>query len=131
MLAGGTGSRLHPTALVARGNASLKGAMTLNQHAGPLTCIEMGLSMVRVPPYLFSNQEHAEKWYVIRGRLATAAAVNHENKRTSAGRGVEMALRTVLKQAGLDTDKLGHINAHGLSTGPMDAAERRPLQLLL
>ena len=44
-----------------------------------------------------------------------------------AGRGVEMALRTVLKQAGLDTDKLGHINAHGLSTGPMDAAEAQAI----
>ena len=38
-----------------------------------------------------------------------------------------MALGTVLKQAGLDTKTLGHINAHGLSTRPMDRAEAQAI----
>ena len=64
---------------------SQSGAMTLNQHAGPLTCIEMGLSMERVPPYLFSNQENMPRSVARRfvvEFLQLLHAVNHENKRT-------------------------------------------------
>jgi 3-oxoacyl-[acyl-carrier-protein] synthase II len=38
-----------------------------------------------------------------------------------------MVLRTVLKQADLDAKTLGHINAHGLSTRPMDTAEAQAI----
>jgi hypothetical protein len=64
---------------------SQSGTMTLNQHAVPLTCIEMGLSMERVLLFLFSNQENTLRSEVRRfvvEFLRQLHAVNREDKRT-------------------------------------------------
>ena len=87
MLAGGTGvDYTQQHWLPEEMRRSQSGTMTLNQHAGPLTCIEMGLSMERVLPFLFSNQENTLRSEVRRfvvEFLRQLHAVNRENKRTS------------------------------------------------
>ena len=132
MLAGGTGSRLHPTALVARGNASLsKRDDDFESACRPFDLHRDGLVNGEGAAVLvLESREHAEKRGAqIRSRILATAACCEPRKQEAlpTGRGVEMALRTVLKQAGLDTKTLGHVNAHGLSTGPMDSAEARAI----
>ncbi|MFI1628157.1 beta-ketoacyl-[acyl-carrier-protein] synthase family protein [Streptomyces noursei] len=43
------------------------------------------------------------------------------------GLGVELALRTALKESGLDSRDIGHVNAHGTSTPIGDTVEARAL----
>ena len=86
MLAGGTGSRLHPnsTGRTRKCITFESGARTLNQHVGPLTFIEMGLSMERAPLFLFSNHEstlRSEMHIFVAEFLQQLHAVNQESKR--------------------------------------------------
>ncbi len=44
------------------------------------------------------------------------------------GSGTEIALRSALKDAGMNPDEVGHINAHGAATIKADLAEARAFQ---
>ena len=132
MLAGGTGSRLHPTALVARGNAVLsKRNDDFGAACRPFDLHRDGLVNGEGAAVLvLESREHARKrGGHIRSRILATAACCEPRKQENlpTGRGVEMALRNVLRQSGLNSETLGHINAHGLSTEPMDRAEAQAI----
>ena len=132
MLAGGTGSRLHPTALVARGNAQLSTRNDDFQAAcRPFDLNRDGLVNAEgAGVVVLESREHADRRGArIRSRLLTTAARCEPRQRQDppTGRGVRLVLREVLSRAGLDAASVGHINAHGLSTVAMDRAEAQAI----
>jgi 3-oxoacyl-[acyl-carrier-protein] synthase II len=132
MLVGGTGSRLHPTALVARGNSQLSKRNDDCQAAcRPFDRDRDGLVNAEGAGVLvLESRAHADRRAArIRSRLlATAARCEPKtSQEPPTGRGVQLVLREVLRQTGLDPKTLGHINAHGLSTVVMDQAEARAI----
>ena len=136
MLAGGTGSRLHPTALVARGNAQLsKRSNDFQAACRPFDRDRDGLVNAEgAGVVVLESREHADRRGArIRGRLLATAARCEPRQRQDppTGRGVQLVLREVLSRAGLDAASLGHINAHGLSTVPMDRAEAQAIAAAL
>lgn len=132
MLAGGTGSRLHPTALVARGNAQLSTRNDDFQAAcRPFDLNRDGLVNAEgAGVVVLESREHADRRGArIRSRLLATAARCEPRQRQDppTGRGVRLVLREVLSRAGLDAASVGHINAHGLSTVAMDRAEAQAI----
>jgi 3-oxoacyl-[acyl-carrier-protein] synthase II len=62
----------------------------------------------------------------IRGELAGYAATDdasHITLPAPGGRGAVASMSLAMADAGLTTDEIGYINAHGTSTGPNDKAE--------
>jgi 3-oxoacyl-[acyl-carrier-protein] synthase II len=132
MLAGGTGSRLHPTALVARGNAQLSKRNDDFQAAcRPFDLDRDGLVNAEgAGVVVLESREHADRRGArIRSRLLATAARCEPRQRQDppTGRGVRLVLREVLSRAGLNAASLGHVNAHGLSTIAMDRAEAQAI----
>jgi 3-oxoacyl-[acyl-carrier-protein] synthase II len=133
MLAGGTGCRLHPTALVARGDALLshraddcaaacrpfdrdRDGMVNGEGAGTL---------------VLESREHARRRGApIRARLVASAVRCEPRARRDglSGASLEQAIRAACQEAGLEPGGVGHVNAHGVSTIEMDRAEARAIQ---
>lgn len=132
MLAGGTGSRLHPTAMVARGNSQLsKRSDDFESACRPFDHDRDGLVNGEGAGVLvLESREHADRRNArIRSRLLATAARCEPRKpeAPTTGRGVQLVIREVLSRSGLDTNSLGHINAHGLSTVMMDRVEAQAI----
>lgn len=136
MLAGGTGCRLHPTALVARGDALLSHrADDIRRASRPFDRDRDGLvNGEGSGAIILESREHAERRGArIRGRLlATAARCEAATSRKRlTGASARQAIAAVLQGAGLAADEVGHVNAHGLSTIDMDRVEAQAIAAVL
>lgn len=135
MLVGGTGCRLHPTALVARGDALLshrdddytKASRPFDRDRDGLVNGEGAGTIV------IESREHAERrGATIRGRLLAAAArCEAATRRPFTGQALQLALAAVCDASGLQADGVGHVNAHGVSTIEMDRAEAQAIAAVL
>lgn len=132
MLAGGTGCRLHPTALVARGDALLSHRSDDFQAAcRPFDLDRDGLvNGEGAGAIVLESRGHAERRGArIRGELlATAVRCEPRARRMGlTGHSLRQALRAVCAAAELSPDHVGHVNAHGVGTVEMDRAEARAI----
>jgi 3-oxoacyl-[acyl-carrier-protein] synthase II len=128
MLAGGSGCRLHPTALVARGDTLLSHrADDCRRACRPFDRDRDGLvNGEGAGVFVLESREHAERRGArIRARLlATAARCEPSARRAGlTGASLRMAIRAVLDEARLHPADVGHVNAHGVSTVEMDKVE--------
>ena len=132
MLAGGTGCRLHPTALVARGDALLSHRADNYQAAcRPFDRDRDGLvNGEGAGAILLESREHAERRGArIRGEVlaATARCETRARRDGLTGGSLRQAIRGVCAAAGLSRDDVGHVNAHGVSTVEMDRVEAQAI----
>jgi 3-oxoacyl-[acyl-carrier-protein] synthase II len=128
MLTGGTGCRLHPTALVARGDALLSHrAGDFRRACRPFDRDRDGMvNGEGAAAIVLESREHAERRGArIRGRvLGTAARCEPKARREGVtGVSLRQAIRAALTVAGLEPAEVGHVNAHGVSTIEMDRLE--------
>jgi 3-oxoacyl-[acyl-carrier-protein] synthase II len=133
MLAGATGTRLHPMKAVhslqqgeiARGNVDPARAsrpfdlkrtgMVLGEGAGAVILEELS---------------HAEaRGATIYGEVVSAATSSAADRRRVArcDRAMANAMRTAIELGGLRPDEVGHVHAHGLSTRSADVEEARAI----
>jgi len=132
MLAGGTGCRLHPTALVARGDALLSHrADDFRSACRPFDRERDGLvNGEGAGALVLESRGHAERRGArIRGALvATAVRCEPGARRTGLrGESLRQAIRAVCAAAGFAPEAVGHVNAHGVGTVEMDRAEARAI----
>ena len=132
MLAGGTGCRLHPTALVARGDALLSHRADNYQAASrPFDRDRDGLvNGEGAGALLIEARGHAERRGArIRAELlaATARCETRARRDGLTGMSLRQAIRGVCVAAGLSPEQVGHVNAHGVSTVEMDRVEARAI----
>jgi 3-oxoacyl-[acyl-carrier-protein] synthase II len=129
MIAGGASSRVQPFDFI-RGCL----AEDLSKAACPPEAIcrpfDAGRSgQVRgegAAAMVLESRRHAEaRGARILGRLlgASSAFERRPEGKPYCGCGLARALRGALREAGLETSDLGHVNAHGLSTQPEDRLE--------
>mgnify|MGYP006272363741 FL=1 len=128
MLTGGTGCRLHPTALVARGDALLSHrADDCRRASRPFDRDRDGLvNGEGAAALVLESRAHAERRGArIHGRLLAAAARCEPGARRTGvtGASLRTAIRAACRAAGLEPAAIGHVNAHGVSTIDMDRAE--------
>ena len=128
MLTGGTGCRLHPTALVARGDALLSHRSDdWSRASRPFDRDRDGLvNGEGAAAILLESREHAERRGArIRGRILGAASrcEPHARRTGLTGASLRLAIRAACVGAGLAPEAVGHVNAHGVSTIEMDRAE--------
>ncbi|MEX0669998.1 MAG: beta-ketoacyl-[acyl-carrier-protein] synthase family protein [Pirellulales bacterium] len=128
MLAGGTGCRLHPTAMVARSTKQLSHrADDCRAASRPFDRDRDGfVNSEGAGAVVLESRKHAERRGApILGRiLATAARCEPTARRKGLkGASLRQAIREVCRQAGLVAADVGHVNAHGLGTVDMDRAE--------
>jgi 3-oxoacyl-[acyl-carrier-protein] synthase II len=128
MITGGTGCRLHPTALVARGDALLSHrADDYRRASRPFDRERDGLVNGEGAGVLvIESRDHAERRGArIHGRYLAAASRCEPTARQSgfSGASLRQAIRATCQAAGLATADVGHVNAHGASTIDMDRAE--------
>jgi len=133
MLAGGTGCRLHPTALVARGDAQLSHRADDFQAASrPFDRQRDGMVNGEGAGVLvLESHGHARRRGArIRCELAACAARCEPRARRAglSGASLRQAIRAACGAAGLPPDGVGHVNAHGLSTIEMDRVEARAIR---
>ena len=136
MLVGGTGCRLHPTALVARGDALLSHrADDCTKACRPFDLNRDGLvNGEGAGTIVIETRAHAERRGArIRGRLlATAARCEPAARRRKfTGQALRQSLEAVLGAAGLRPEAVGHVNAHGVGTIDMDRAEAAAIAAVL
>jgi 3-oxoacyl-[acyl-carrier-protein] synthase II len=132
MLAGGTGCRLHPTALVARGDALLSHrAADFKAACRPFDRDRDGMVNGEGAAVLvLESREHAHRRAAaIRCELAgTASRCEPRARREGiSGASLRQAIRAACTAAGLPPAGVGHVNAHGVSTVEMDRAEARAI----
>jgi len=133
MLAGATGTRLHPMKMVhvvqqeefaggegdpARASRPFdrdRSGMVLGEGAGSIILEELSTAEARGA--------------TIYGEVVSGATSSAVGRRMVAQRGQAMAnvLRAVLQGAGAGVDEIGHLNAHGLSTRSCDIEEARAI----
>ena len=128
MLCGGTGCRLHPTALAVRGDAQLSHrADDCRRACRPFDRDRDGMVNGEGAGVLVleSRSHAARRGARIRGRLL-AAAVRCEpatRRRSLTGNALRLAIRAACAAAGLPPEAVGHVNAHGASTVELDRVE--------
>jgi 3-oxoacyl-[acyl-carrier-protein] synthase II len=132
MLTGGTGCRLHPTALVARGDALLSHRVDdFRRACRPFDRDRDGLvNGEGAGAIVLESREHAaRRGAKIRGRLlSTASRCEPRAQRDGlTGSSLRLAIRSTLDAAGLEPKHVGHVNAHGVSTVDMDSVEARAI----
>ena len=128
MLCGGTGSRVHPTAIVSRGESRLSHRLDDCRRASrPFDRDRDGMvNGEGAGVFVLESRCHAEaRGARPRGRVLGAASRCDPRARAHGfdGSSVRQAIRGVLAAARLQAEEVGHVNAHGLSTIDMDRAE--------
>jgi len=132
MLTGGTGCRLHPTALVARGEAMLSRPVEdYRRVCRPFdrdrdSMLDGEGSAV----FVLESREHAERRGArIRGHLLSTASrcEPRSPQRPRTGSSLRLAIRATLDAAGLTPDRLGHVKAHGSGTPETDRIEAQAI----
>lgn len=133
MLVGGTGSRIHPVKLI----HALQTEQVAQEEADPSTvsrpfdASRCGTVLGEGAASLFlESEEHALK----RGAKIYAEVVAG-NCLANIGPGLTphrktaliQAMRCLFEQTGTNSDQVGHVNAHGLSTYSCDIAEARAI----
>ena len=127
LIAGGTGSRIHPLSWVFRTGEYISGRMSDPQAASRpfdadrdgMVCGEGAAALV------MESREHAEA----RGARILARVVSYAStfeapsNRPATGRAIMSGIRQAMASAQLTPDKLSHVNAHGVSTVQDDAVE--------
>jgi 3-oxoacyl-[acyl-carrier-protein] synthase II len=136
MLAGGTGCRLHPTAMVARGAAQLSHRGDDPQGAcRPFDLHRDGLvNGEGAGTVVLESREHAERRGArVIGRVLAAASRCEPRARRDGVRGesLKQAIAQVCRDAGIEPADVGHVNAHGLGTVEMDRAEAAAIAAVL
>ena len=128
MLTGGTGCRLHPTSLVARGEAPL--ARPYDDHRRICRPFDRDrdrmLDGEGAAIFVLESREHAERRTArIRGRLLAAASRCEPRRanRPLTGSSLRLAMHATLEAARIGPDDLGHVNAHGSGTVETDRIE--------
>jgi 3-oxoacyl-[acyl-carrier-protein] synthase II len=137
MLAGGTGSRLHPGAMAIRGDS------ILSHHTGdcagacrPFDRDRDGMvNGEAAAAIVLESAEHARsRGAHVLGRLASTAARCERWVAPGvavSGRAAQAVLAAALAAADLTAADIGHVNAHGLSTVAEDRAEARAIHAVL
>jgi 3-oxoacyl-[acyl-carrier-protein] synthase II len=132
MLAGGTGCRLQPTALVARGETLVTRRVGDGRRASrPFDRDRDGLvNGEGAGVIVLETRAHAERRGArIRGRLRGMAIRCEPATRSSfTGQSLRLAVRAACTAAGLAPGEIGHVNAHGLGTVALDRAEALALR---
>jgi 3-oxoacyl-[acyl-carrier-protein] synthase II len=132
MLAGGTGCRLHPTALVARGDTLLSHrADDFRAACRPFDRDRDGLvNGEGAGVIVLESREHADRrGATIRGVLMATASRCEPRARHDGvtGSSLRQAIGAVCRAADLAPENIGHVNAHGVSTIDMDRAEAKAI----
>ena len=128
MLTGGTGCRLHPTSLVARGEPPLARTWAdSSQVCRPFDRDrDRMLDGEGAAVFVLESRDHAERRGArIRGRLLAAASRCEPRQpgRPITGSSLRLAIRAAVATATLDRGSLGHVNAHGSGTLETDRME--------
>lgn len=128
MLAGGSGCRLHPMALVARGDALLSHRRDdCTRASRPFDLDRDGLvNGEGAGMFVLESRDHAvRRGARIRGHLrsATSRCEPAVGGVRLSGSALRLAIRAAIVQAGIEPGGLGHVNAHGASTMEMDRVE--------
>lgn len=128
MLAGGTGSRLNITPLVYRNVPRLSERSDDPAHASrPFDAARDGMvNGEGAGTIVLEAREHAEQ----RGANILAEVLACQSA-FDTGQGMQFALASAVKTAGLNPTELGHVNAHGLSTVEEDRAEAQAIRAAL
>jgi 3-oxoacyl-[acyl-carrier-protein] synthase II len=132
MLTGGTGCRLHPTSLVARGEPPL--ARTVDDQRRICRPFDRDrdrmLDGEGAALFVLESREHAERRGArIRARLLASASRCEPRRadRPLTGSSLLLAMRAALAAAGVGGEGLGHVNAHGGGTVETDRIESRAI----
>jgi 3-oxoacyl-[acyl-carrier-protein] synthase II len=128
MLAGGTSSRLHPTAIVARGEPAVPVAVADWQRVcRPFDRDRAAmLDGEGAAVFVLESRAHAEaRGAPLRGRLLaeTAGCEPKRPGRPPTGSALKSTIRRALARAGVAPADLGHYNAHGGGTRDGDRLE--------
>jgi 3-oxoacyl-[acyl-carrier-protein] synthase II len=128
MLAGGTSSRLHPTASVARGEPAVTEAIAdCRSVCRPFDRDRIAmLDGEGAAVFVLESRAHAEARNApVRGRLLAEAAGCEPKRagRPPTGAALRATIRRALARAGVAPADLGHYNAHGGGTRDGDRME--------
>ena len=129
VLAGGTDSSL--TAVCIAGFANMR-ALSRTGISRPFDSARDGFAasegsgILVLEPYETAVERGAHIYMTIEGAASTADA-HHVTAPAPHGAGAERTMRLALEDAELPADAIGHVNAHGTSTGLNDAAESEAL----
>jgi 3-oxoacyl-[acyl-carrier-protein] synthase II len=129
MIAGGAGSRLHPLALVARGDSIVSHRHDdCEQACRPFDRDRDGMvNGEGAGAFVLESYEHAmARRANVRARLAgDASRYERRPGRTAplTGESLSGAIRATLSKSGLEARDVSHVNAHGLSTVAEDRYE--------
>jgi 3-oxoacyl-[acyl-carrier-protein] synthase II len=128
MVAGGTGTRLHPTGIVYRTDSNLS-----HRFADPAAACRpfdaQRDGMVNgegAAAFVLEARAHAEaRGATIQARILGCGQGFDSNvrKRNTSGYGFENVIRAALREAELEPAAVGHVNAHGVSTVADDRRE--------
>jgi 3-oxoacyl-[acyl-carrier-protein] synthase II len=130
VVAGGADSSLTPVCLA--GFANMR-ALSKTGHSRPFDRDRDGLAAAEasgiliLEPLETARARGAHVYMTIDGAASTADAY-HVTAPAPHGTGAERTMRLALEDAGLTVADIGHINAHGTSTGLNDAAESEAVE---
>ena len=136
MIAGGAGSRIHPTILV-RSEVLQVSHRAADPAAAsrPFDADRDGLvNGEGAGVFILETREHAEARAArIRARVLGFSGTfePHGNGRPCEGTGISSAITLALRNAGLGPREVGHVNAHGMSTTDDDRIEARAIRRTL
>jgi 3-oxoacyl-[acyl-carrier-protein] synthase II len=89
-----------------------------------------GAGMLVLEEYEFAKRRGANIYAELSG-FGMSCDAYHMTSPPESGRGALMAMQAALRDAGLNADQLGYINAHGTSTVAGDVAESRAVEQLM
>lgn len=134
MIAGGAGCRLHPLAILARGETLLSHRhLDCERACRPFDRNRDGMvNGEGAGAFVLESADHAaRRKAIVRGRVL-ATCCRHEPRRTRTspleGRSLAAAIRGALAATGLSAKDLSHVNANGLATTVEDRIEARAIR---
>ncbi|MBL1115338.1 beta-ketoacyl-[acyl-carrier-protein] synthase family protein [Streptomyces sp. 110] len=130
VLAGGTEAAVTPTFVAgfARMGALYSGELPPEQASRPFDArrggfvIGEGAGILVLERLDDARTRHARVWAGLLGCGASSDA-HHTTSPRPGGLGIESAMRLACRDAGVEPERVGHVNAHGTSTPLNDAAE--------
>jgi len=133
MLAGATGTRLHPMKAVhsLQQEEIARGSVDPAQASRPFDLKRTGMVLGEgAGAVILEELSHAEaRGATIYGEVVGTATSSAADRRRVARRDRAMAnaMRTAVELGGLRPDEVGHVHAHGLSTRSADVEETRAI----
>jgi 3-oxoacyl-[acyl-carrier-protein] synthase II len=133
VVAGGSDSSLTPTCIAGFTNMrALSGSgisRPFDRDRDGLAAAEAG-GIVVLEPLEAALARGATVYMLVAGAASTADA-HHVTAPAPGGSGAERCMRLAIEDAGLRPDEIAHVNAHGTSTAPGDAAEAEAIRRVL